>query len=46
MSDDASTASKSLPWSWCSVASTSLSHRSSGAPDRNHDEPLSATISP
>src|SRR5204863_1991811 len=41
MSDDSSTASKSEPCSCEISCSASLSQRSSGAPDRNQEEPLS-----
>src|SRR4051812_27438679 len=46
ISPDASTASKSLPFTRPSCWSTSLFQRASGTPDMNHGEPLSATITP
>ena len=46
MSADASTNSKSDPCNAPSPCRSSLSHRSSGAPEMNQDEPLSATMAP
>src|SRR3954469_23184480 len=44
MRPDSSTASKSEPCTLRSIWSTSLFQRSSGTPDMNHGDPLSATI--
>src|SRR4051812_13533172 len=43
---DSSTASKSLPCNDFRAFNSSLFHRSSWAPPKNQDDPLSATIAP